>query len=69
MGKAFESIKAGLEEAIAHASRRPAAQSTIDIENIWLDEAERRDAEMQSGRVVGLEGDEVFRRIRARYGK
>jgi putative addiction module component (TIGR02574 family) len=43
--------------------------SKADVEQLWLAEAERRDAEMESGQVAGLPGEEVFRRIRAHYGK
>lgn len=37
------------------------------IEGLWLDEAERRDAEMESGEVEGLPGEDVFRRLYERY--
>ena len=37
-----------------------------EIEQLWLDEAERRDDDLESRRVVGIPGDEVFARIRAR---
>lgn len=40
-----------------------------DMAELWLAEAERRDAEMDSGQVQGVPGDDVFRRLRARYGK
>lgn len=40
-----------------------------DFAELWLAEAERRDTEMESGQVVGIPGEEVFRRIRARYNK
>lgn len=40
--------------------------SDEDNERLWLDEAERRDGDFESGRVVGIPGDEVFARIRAR---
>ena len=33
---------------------------------LWLDEAERRDREMDEGSAAGIPGDEVFARIRAR---
>lgn len=41
--------------------------SEKEIERLWLDEAERRDFDMESGKTPGIAGDEVFRRIRARY--
>jgi putative addiction module component (TIGR02574 family) len=37
------------------------------IESLWLDEARRRDQEMDEGRVRGIPGEEVFARIRARF--
>ena len=46
-----------------------ASLSEAEVEKLWLAEAERRDVEMDSGQVVGLPGEEVFRRIRAHYGK
>lgn len=38
-----------------------------EIESLWLDEARRRDQEMDEGRVAGIPGGEVFARIRARF--
>lgn len=40
-----------------------------DFAELWLAEAECRDAEMEAGQVESIPGDEVFRRIRARYNK
>ena len=40
-----------------------------EISGLWLAEAERRDAEMESGQIAGVPGDEVFRRLYARYDK
>jgi putative addiction module component (TIGR02574 family) len=37
-----------------------------EIESLWLDEARRRDQEMDEGRVVGIPGDEILARIRSR---
>lgn len=38
-----------------------------DFTDLWLAEAECRDAEMESGQVAGIPGEDVFHRIRARY--
>lgn len=43
--------------------------SREELNSLWLDEAERRAAEMKSGKVVGIPGDEVFARLEARYKK
>ncbi|MFN8625827.1 MAG: addiction module protein [Candidatus Binatia bacterium] len=37
------------------------------IRGLWLDEAERRDAEMDEGAVDEVPGDRVLARIRAKY--
>ena len=34
---------------------------------LWATEAERRDAELESGQVQGVSGAELFRRLYARY--
>ena len=36
------------------------------LESLWLDEAERRDREMDEGSSTGIPGDEVFARLRTR---
>jgi len=46
-----------------------AALPESEISELWLSEAQRRDAEMDAGEVAGIPGDEVFRRLRARYKK
>jgi predicted dinucleotide-utilizing enzyme len=43
--------------------------SEAEIAELWLAEAERRDAEMESGAIVGIPGTEVFGRIRALFSK
>ena len=37
------------------------------VRGLWLDEAERRDAEMDEGAVDGVPGEPVLARIRAKY--
>ena len=41
--------------------------SEKEIDQLWLDEAERRDLELDSARTSAVSGEEVFRRIRALY--
>ena len=43
--------------------------SREQLEALWLDEAERRDGEMESGKVKGIPGEEVFSRIESKYNK
>ncbi|MPZ19741.1 MAG: addiction module antitoxin RelB [Luteitalea sp.] len=40
-----------------------------ELAELWLAEAERRDADMESGKVEGIRGEEVFDRIQARHGR
>jgi hypothetical protein len=40
-----------------------------DFSELWLAEAECRDAEMETRQVAGIPGEKDFRLIRARYGK
>ncbi len=56
--------------ALTHALVESLATlSEAQVAELWLEEAERRDDEMESGRVVGIPGEEVFRRLYARYRK
>jgi putative addiction module component (TIGR02574 family) len=53
---------------LAHALVR--SLDSVDPETIrelWIDEAERREAEMDEGAVRGVPGEEVLARIRAKY--
>gem|GEM_PF-6959906 len=43
--------------------------SPEQLQALWVDEAERRDHEMESGKVAGAPGDNVFLRIERKYGK
>lgn len=35
---------------------------------LWVAEIRRRVEEIKSGKVVGIDGEEVFRKMRAKYG-
>jgi putative addiction module component (TIGR02574 family) len=39
--------------------------SEADVEQLWLEEADRRDAELASGAVTAIPMDEVFAEARA----
>lgn len=41
--------------------------SEEQIEQLWLDEAESRDCDIDSGKIEPIAGSEVFLRIRSRY--
>ena len=40
-----------------------------DIDKLWAKEAERRIAELDSGKVQGISGEKVFAEIRSRLSK
>ncbi len=42
--------------------------SEPEIERLWLEEAERRDAALDNGAARGIPADEVFSSARARLG-
>jgi Putative addiction module component len=42
--------------------------SETEIEQLWLEEAARRDRELDEGTVEAIPADEVFARARARLG-
>jgi hypothetical protein len=53
---------------LAHALIRSLESDDPEtIRGLWLDEAERRDAEMDEGAVDGVQGEEVLGRVRAKY--
>jgi putative addiction module component (TIGR02574 family) len=43
--------------------------SRAELNALWLEEAERRDTEMESGRVTGIPGERVFAQIESKYKK
>jgi putative addiction module component (TIGR02574 family) len=71
----------GTKEIIEEAAALPVEERAIvvdsilrtlntpnpDIDHAWADVAKRRLAELRSGRVVPIPGDEVFRRVRERF--
>ena len=73
----------GMKEIILEASSLPVEERAIvidsllrtlnppdtEIEKEWLEVAKRRLAELRSGRVKAIPGDEVFAKIRERFEK
>jgi len=43
------------------------AEDQERIDALWAKEAERRDAEIEDGRVTPIPGEEVMNRLRSRY--
>jgi hypothetical protein len=72
--KSIETAALSLDtEGRAHLVRRLVESlrglSRDELNALWLDEAQRRDAEMESGKVEGIPGDEIFAGIETRYRK
>jgi len=40
-----------------------------DVDRLWAEEAERRISQVEAGEVGLVPGEEVFSKIRAKYGK
>ena len=40
-----------------------------EIDHLWAEEAERRVSQIEEGKVKLVPGEEVFAKIRAKYGK
>ena len=56
--------RARLAEKLQDSLRTREEREILDA---WIKEAERRNQEMESGKVVGIPADEVFRRVRASF--
>ena len=75
MSTEFEALEAEVlklaPEERSHLFERLVASLDTDaeIEAAWEREADRREAELESGTVVAIAGDEVFARHRARLAR
>ena len=43
------------------------AEEQARIDELWLEEAEKRDREIEDGKVTVISGEEVMERMRLRY--
>jgi len=73
----------GIKDIIREAAALPVEERAIlidsllrtlnvpnpDVDKAWVDLAQRRLAELRSGRVRPVPGDEVFTRIKERFGR
>ena len=50
-----------------HLLESLSAEEQQRIDDMWAEEAERRDKEIEDGIVAAVPGDEVMNRLRARY--
>jgi putative addiction module component (TIGR02574 family) len=60
-----EESRARLMERLLSSFQEPAGSDDEDIARAWVEEAERRDDEMSSGREGGLPAQEVFAKLRS----
>jgi len=63
--KLSDSDKEGLLRALMVELDAPA---DVDVEKAWLQEAQKRHRELADGRIRGVPGHLVFKRLRARLG-
>lgn len=47
------------------SSLEESAESPEEIEKLWLDEAQERAHELETGKVTGIPAEEVFAKLRA----
>ncbi len=45
------------------------APADPDVEKAWLDEAQRRNRELVDGKAEAVPGEEVFKKLRSRFGR
>jgi putative addiction module component (TIGR02574 family) len=62
------SLSSGARAVLAeHLLESLDAEDQKRIDALWVEEAERRDKEIEEGVVTPIPGDEVMNRLRARY--
>lgn len=52
---------------VEHLLESLSAEEQQRIDDMWAEEAERRDNEIEDGIVAAVPGDEVMNRLRSRY--
>ena len=52
---------------VEHLLQSLDAEDQAQIDALWAEEAERRDAEIEHGKVDPIPGEEVMKRLRSRY--
>ena len=60
--------RAVLTRALIQSFDEEPADDPADVEQAWHDEVNRRVEEIKSDRVKGIPAEEVFAKLRAKYG-
>lgn len=60
--------RAVLTRVVIQSFDEAPADDPADVEQAWHDEVNRRVEEIKSGRVKGVPAEEVFAKLRAKYG-
>ena len=60
--------RAVLTRALIQSFDEAPVEDPADVEQAWHDEVNRRVEEIKSGRVKGVPAEEVFAKLRAKYG-
>ncbi len=55
-----------LIDKLLHSANLP---TQIEIDKLWAKEVERRGKDIETGKAKLIPGEEVFRKIRTRFGK
>ncbi len=55
-----------LIDKLLHSANLP---TQLEIDKLWAEEVERRSKDIESGKAKLIPGEEVFRKIRKRFGK
>jgi hypothetical protein len=59
----------GIKEIIQETESLPVEERKVEIDREWVKVAKRRFAELRSGAVKPIPGNEVFAKIRERFEK
>lgn len=60
--------RARLAQTLLHSLDDASAEDPLEVERAWQEEIERRMADVRAGNVAGIPADEVFAKLRAKYG-
>jgi putative addiction module component (TIGR02574 family) len=60
--------RARLAQALLHSLDENSAEDPLEVERAWRDEIERRMTDVRAGNTAGIPADEVFAKLRAKYG-
>jgi len=60
--------RARLAQTLLRSLDGESEEDPLEVERAWRDEIERRMADVRAGNSTGIPADEVFAKLRAKYG-